>query len=153
MRPACRVPAHSDIHRRAWPLSIRGTTGAGSVSVLWEMRLIWPPMNSSQGFIHSTFPHCGELTRLLLGNLAHTRITPTVSYNAPVNPCKYAKITLLWKSSVDASRILRMSRQVLNRYYPHLWKTLWTISTGHYPQNRLCIMHTLNSACENYMRY
>lgn len=37
------------------------------------------PMNSSQGFIHSTFPQCGELTRLLLGNLAHTRITPTVS--------------------------------------------------------------------------
>lgn len=40
MRPACRVPTHSDIHRVKAPLSRRGTTGAGSVSVLWEMRLI-----------------------------------------------------------------------------------------------------------------
>ena len=82
--PACRVPAHSDIHRVKAPLSRRGTTGATYVCSKGGARLIWPPMNSSQGFIHSTYPQCGELTRLLLGNLAHIRIRPLCLRTRPL---------------------------------------------------------------------
>ena len=40
MRPACRVPTHSDIHRVKAPLSRRGTTGAMYVCSKGRARLI-----------------------------------------------------------------------------------------------------------------
>lgn len=40
MRPACRVPTHSDIHRVKAPLSRRGTTGATYVCSKGGERLI-----------------------------------------------------------------------------------------------------------------